>query len=74
MDAVIIYSIGMVAMSVCAKKNLTPKFIEKEVNRMSPTGISTDWVMSKDKKFKSGHPNPCQCEEHTNRKHYLLNC
>ncbi len=74
MEPIIIYSKGIVAMSICVKKDLTISHIEKEVNKMSPSGISSTWKISNDKTFKGGEPNPCVCEEHGNRLHYLLNC
>ena len=42
-------------------------------NRMSPTGISSNWVLS-DKKFPDGKDNPHNCPENPGNKHYLLNC
>lgn len=74
MEAIIIYSMGICSMSICVKKDLKKAFIEKEINKMSPSGVPTKWQISKDKTFRSGQTNPCQCKENDNRLHYLLNC
>lgn len=75
MEKLIVYSVGIVAMSVCVDKKLTRKEIEHLANAEQPTGISSKWKISKDKTFASGESNPCQCDQHPNaRKHYLLNC
>jgi len=75
MENIIIYAQGLVSMSICVKSELTKEQIEKQVNILSPTGISSKWSISKDKTFQDGSPNPCDCNEHKGkRKHYLLNC
>lgn len=75
MDKLIIYSQGIIAMSVCVDKDLTTHEIEMLANSQSPTGIKSKWQISTDKTFHKGEPNPCPCEDHPEtRKHYLLNC
>lgn len=75
MDKVIIYSAGTVCCSVCVDKYLSNEEIEQLVNIQLPTGIYSQWVISKDIKFKDGKPHPCQCDQHPEtRMHYLLNC
>lgn len=75
MEDVIIYSTGIVACSVCASNDLSPEQVEEEVNRISPTGISSNWRISEEETFKDGIPNPCPCEQNPEtRKHYLLHC
>lgn len=68
------YSIGLVCMSCCAPKSMTRKQIVELANTEHPTGISSQWEISKDKFFRSGQPMPCVCEHDTTRKHWLLNC
>jgi len=69
-----IYAKGLVCMSVCT--SLTdPKEIEERANKENPTGISSKWKISKDKKFVDGIPHPCPCDQNPKtHKHYLLNC
>jgi len=75
MEPVIIYRNGIVACSVCAKKDLSIKEITKQVNALNPTMSSSNWKLSKDKTFKGGEPNPCPCNEYPdNRVYYLFNC
>lgn len=75
-DKVIIYSQGLVAMSVCVDKKLRTEEIEELCNLQSPTGIKPKWKISEAKKFSDGKtPNPCPCDTHPDsRMHYLLNC
>lgn len=68
-----IYAIGLVHTSVCS--SLTLKETIKRVNNETPTGISSRWKLSMDKKFADGQMNPCPCEESPDTHvHYLLNC
>lgn len=64
----------IISCSACVKEDLSIKEIEKQVNIQNPTGISSKWRISKDKTFRNGEINPCQCKQNNNRKHYLLNC
>ena len=68
------YSVGICAASVCT--SLTdPKEIAARMNALHPTGISSDWTISEDKKFLSGDPMPCACSDHpATHKHWLLVC
>lgn len=68
------YSIGICAASVCAPQDMNPKDVVRICNETSPTGISSDWELSKDKTFKNGEPHPCACESDHSRRHWLLVC
>ncbi len=68
-----IYSLGIVACSVCVPKDMPKEEIEKEVNLQSPTGIRSKWKIAKES-FKEGQKNGKPCDDDPNRKHYLLNC
>lgn len=75
MEKVIPYSIGLIAASVCADNLLAPEEVEKEFNRISPSGTTNGWKISEDTNFRQGKPNPCQCDQHPEtRKHYLFEC
>lgn len=75
MEKVIIYSQGLISMSVCAEKDLTVEEITEEVNAQNPTGISSDWAYAEGENFNSGETNPCLCNQHPDkRKHYLFHC
>lgn len=71
---VIVYASGIVACSACAPKTMDRAEVESQVNAKVPTGLDHGWSISPDEKFKSGQPNPCQCEDDESRVHYLLNC
>lgn len=74
-EKIIIYSQGIIAMSICADNSVSVKEIEVFANTENPTGIDSKWKLSEDKTFKSGESNPCKCDKFPNtRKHYLLNC
>lgn len=74
MNPIEIYAKGLVCCSVCASKGLSKGQIEEMVNEENPTGIDSEWKISKDKEFTSGEPMPSQCEHFPDRIHYLLNC
>jgi hypothetical protein len=70
---VCVLRMGIVYLSVCAVKELTRDEVEIEVNKISPTGISSQWKIS-DEPFSDGSPNPCQCKDDPNRLHYIMVC
>jgi hypothetical protein len=73
MEDVIIYSEGLVCMSVCS--SLSAEETVNRVNEISPPGTNNGkWELSKSENFYQGTPNPCPCERDPSRKHYLLNC
>lgn len=69
-----IYASGLMSLSVCTAKHATREQIEDYVNLMSPTGIEAKWKISEDGHFADGSPMPNQCEEHSDRQHWLLHC
>ena len=68
-----VYSLGIVCASVCTSIR-DPEAVAETMNLNHPTGIESDWAVSEDPTFKGGAPNPCQCEDHPGRLHWLLNC
>ena len=75
MDKLILYSGGLCSSSVCVDKNLSKKEVNKIMNALNPTGISSKWKISKNKTFKTGEKNGCDCDKHPKtRRHYLMNC
>jgi hypothetical protein len=73
MKDVEIYASGACYCSVCTSLADINEIIKK-VNKLNPTGLKLGWELSKEKTFRQGQSNPCQCEKHPNRKHYLFNC
>lgn len=67
-----VYSFGICCLSVCSDEDIAK--ITESVNTTHPTGIQSQWAPSEDKTFHTGESNPCQCKDHTDRKHYLFNC
>lgn len=68
-----VYSYGLVYISVCS--SLPIEEIEDRANIEYPTGISSQWKLSKEGKFANGTPMPCPCNTNPKtHKHYLLSC
>lgn len=67
-----LYAKGLCYCSVCTELQ-TPEEVEQWVNANNPTGTKYKWKISKDN-FKDGKSNPCQCEQKSTHKHYLLVC
>lgn len=74
MDDIIIYSVGLVAMSVCAADGVPLEEIERVANARHPTGISSEWQISEDATFRGGEPMPAPCDMTEGRKHWLVIC
>jgi hypothetical protein len=69
-----IYTWGLCHCSVCTDET-DPAKIEAAANEQHPTGLQNGWMISKDKTFNGGQPNPCPCEQRPKtHKHYLLEC
>jgi hypothetical protein len=70
---VVVYNSGMIYCSACAPADMPVAEVEAEVNRQSPTGISSAWRIA-DEPFEGGAPNPSDCNDGPLKKHYLLSC
>lgn len=66
-----VYSIGILACSVCAPPEMTREEVEKAVNAMNPTGVDSQWRVS-DEPFRTGEPNPLDVDGCG--RHWLLVC
>ena len=69
-----VYAVGLIYSSVCVPKSWTKEQIEYAVNALNPTGIESEWKISSDPTFYTGGPNPKQCENDSERIHYLMEC
>lgn len=75
MNAIEVYSVGLVHLSACVSKELTCEEIVARVNKTHPTGLDHGWALSGEENFAGGEPNPCPCNTHPDeRLHYLLVC
>ncbi len=73
-DELEVYSLGIVHCSVCTNIK-DPERVEMLVNMRCPTGTSSNWKISEEPKFHTGHTNPCPCEQKPKtHKHYLMVC
>lgn len=72
--SVMIYSEGLIFLSVCVAKDMPLEEVEADVNRLRPTGISSPWKISDEKKFANGQSHPLPCDQDDSHVHYLLNC
>ena len=65
------YSVGLCCASVCTSLSLAET--TRRLNLEHPTGIAP-WKKV-DEPFRTGEPNPCQCNENPKtHKHYLFVC
>lgn len=67
-----IYAASFLAMSVCAPGSMTIEEVIADCELQRPCGTERGWTMSKDTHFASGQPNPCPCNKHEGRQHWLL--
>ena len=67
-----VYSAGLVYSSVCT--NLKDAEATEKMNAEYPTGIKSQWVISKDKTFATGEPHPCECPNSKGCRHVLFEC
>lgn len=74
MKRVKIYRIGLCYASVCADSKMSGDEVADEMNKLSPTGISSRWDISEDKEFSDKTPMPSPCHEDQDRTHWLLEC
>lgn len=66
------YSVGICVACCCT--NLPQNEIAEEMNKACPTGIRSKWEIDLSPVFADGHPNPNQCEQREDCKHFLLKC
>lgn len=69
-----VYTFGLVHCSVCAPKDMRREQVERETDLAHPTGLDHGWKISHEPTFKGGEPNPCQCNDASDRLHYLMDC
>ena len=69
-----VYSIGLCSASVCAPNAMSVGEVTVWLNQHHPTGIGSQWGLSDDKRFATGHPHPNPCNTHSGRTHYLFHC
>ena len=74
MADVVVYAIGICHLSACIKNGVSKECAVDFINTAHPTGLSSGWSVSTDTLFVSGVPNPCPCEDHPNRRHFLFCC
>jgi len=74
LDDVEIYSEGMFRMSICVIDKMPKEEALEYIRRAHPSGTRNNWQFCSDKEFAAGLPNPCPCEKHEGRTHYLLEC
>ena len=67
------YAVGLVNISCCALKSLSPEEVAVEVNQQHPSGVSP-WTIAEEKTFASGDAIPAQCSITEDRQHWLLHC
>lgn len=62
--------VGLCYMQVCAHKKATTKQILDVCNRENASGTRGGWS----EVIRKGDGKPVQCEDHADRKHYLIAC
>jgi hypothetical protein len=63
--------VGLVSWAICTDLPLDEAVAK--CNRDNPTGISSRWALSEEG-FPDGLANPHDCPDHSENKHYLLEC
>jgi hypothetical protein len=77
MERVEIAQQTVLVVVACAVKDATKEEIERHVNSVIPTGISSKWGIAEEVyqgKDKPATKNPCPCDDHADRLHYVLYC
>lgn len=67
------YAVGIVNISCCALKSLSPEEIATEANQQYPSGVGP-WLIAEEKTFANGDAIPRQCSYTDARQHWLLHC
>ena len=67
-----LYTSGLCYCSVCTDL-VDRSEVEAETNRVNPTGLDRPWRIA-DEPFATGENNPCPCNHHEGRRHFLLSC
>lgn len=61
-------------MIVCAPKRYTPEDVERAANLLNPAGTTLGWRIADQAEFHDDTTNPCDCDEHAERQHWVLWC
>lgn len=69
-----VYAMGAFMCSVCAPAEMNGPAVAAEVQAGRPAGTEHGWQVAADSTFKSGEPNPCNCDSMPGRRHWLLEC
>lgn len=69
-----VYATGICNASVCAASGLSLEEILRRVNGIHPSGTAHGWAKSPSETFATGQSNPCACQDHPGRIHFLLEC
>ncbi len=65
----IVYAEGLFSASVCSDR---PQADVEAWMGQRISGTTGGWMFSENETFKTGEPNPCPCETHPDRRHYLF--
>ena len=65
---------GLLGMQVCSEKNASDEEILEVCNRENKCGTTNGWsyVVRNDEEYPQS--NPIQCEDHSDRLHFLVGC
>lgn len=73
-EEVVIYAWGLVMMSVCAPASMDAHAVEDSANRQHPTGITSEWTVSREPFRGTSQVSPVACDTDADRRHWLLSC
>lgn len=75
MGNVIVAGESIFSLVVCVKNGLSKEEIVKLANDIRPCGTIAGWgLVEESADSGNGIPNPCDCDEFSDRKHYLMDC
>jgi hypothetical protein len=68
--------LGLTGMQVCAVEDATDEEILEVCNTFNPAGTTTGWVkVCREGAVKEvNYPEPVRCDDHSDRKHFIVLC
>jgi len=65
---------GICYMQVCAEEDATDEEILEVANRDNPSGTTNGWSKVARENHENENARPVKCEDHPDRKHFILIC
>lgn len=72
-----VYGVGVCCASACVPTGMAQEDVEDAVTKYIDDAAGSEgppWKISEDSHFATGETNPCPCNQHAERTHWLLTC